>query len=293
MLNHITTKFDRNRRNVTEDFRSYHILFTTHYNDIISDFWRAGEIRYNNTMYKEYHQLSKEKKRVLEYTLSIFAILDSYVSEHIGSVSTDIKELQALWAAQSVQEWEHAITYGEMLKHIWKNKNERDDIRSIVDTSPAILKLRNWIKETTKNDKSTNMIIILQIALEGIIFAGYFCNIFWFTQNRLFKPLSEANISISRDENKHAVIWMDIYENFVSNKGKYDNITRNVFEQATELSKGILDEMFDGKDLVTKGVETLTSTKCKQYVEAMSDCMLQRMKIKKVYDVKSPYKFME
>ena len=76
---------------------------------------------------------------------------------------------------------------------------------------PAVAEKAQWAAKWMQTENSFAERIVAFAAVEGILFSGSFCSIYWLKKRGLMPGLTFSNELISRDEGLHADFGCLIY----------------------------------------------------------------------------------
>lgn len=123
------------------------------------------------------------------------------------------------------------------------------------------------------------------ICVEGIMFSGSFCAIYWLKSRGLMPGLSTANEFISRDENMHTEFAIELYK--MSNEKVDESTAHQIFKEAVDIEKEFITESLP---------VSLIGINCKlmsQYIEYVADRWLILLGFSRLYNSQNPFTFME
>mgnify|MGYP000427152482 CR=1 FL=1 len=123
------------------------------------------------------------------------------------------------------------------------------------------------------------------ICVEGIFFSGSFCAIYWLKSRGLMPGLSTANQFISRDENLHAEMAIELYKML---ENRLDQTTvHSIFKEAVEIEREFITESLP-VSLIGMNEKLMS-----QYIEMVADRWLVLLGYDKLYGTANPFPFME
>lgn len=123
------------------------------------------------------------------------------------------------------------------------------------------------------------------ICVEGIMFSGSFCAIYWLKNRGLMPGLSTANEFISRDENMHTEFAIELYK--MCKDPLSEDIVHQIFKEAVDIEKEFITESLP---------VSLIGINCKlmsQYIEYVADRWLILLGFSRLYNSQNPFTFME
>jgi ribonucleotide reductase beta subunit family protein with ferritin-like domain len=122
------------------------------------------------------------------------------------------------------------------------------------------------------------------ICVEGILFSGSFCAIYWLKQRGLMPGLGLANEFIARDEGLHQSFGEVLYGH-LKRKLPPHRVTE-IVKEAVEDEKRFICEALP-VSLVGMNSELMS-----EYIEYVADRILVNLGVPKVYNAKNPFAFM-
>merc|ERR1711975_113064 len=81
---------------------------------------------------------------------------------------------------------------------------EKSKLFDAIHTMPAVEEKARWAVQWMNDENSFAERIVAFAAVEGILFSGSFCAIYWLKKRGLMPGLTFSNELISRDEGLHA-----------------------------------------------------------------------------------------
>ena len=128
--------------------------------------------------------------------------------------------------------------------------------------------------------------LIAFAAVEGIFFSGAFCSIFWLKKRGLMPGLATSNEFISRDEGMHRDFACHLHNNHLVNKVPKDRI-KQILIEALDIEREFITESLP-VDLIG-----MNSNLMAQYLEFVTDHLLETLDCEKVFNVENPFDFMD
>lgn len=105
----------------------------------------------------------------------------------------------------------HSETYALLIDNYIKDPTEKDYLFSAISTVPAVTKKAEWAVRWMDENASFAERLIGYACVEGILFSGSFCAIYWLKKRGLMPGLTFSNELISRDEGLHADFGCLVY----------------------------------------------------------------------------------
>ena len=175
------------------------------------------------------------------------------------SSEVQIPEARAFYGFQIAMENIHSETYSLLIEQYIKDPKEKDDLFDAIHTMPAVREKASWAIQWMNRESSFAERLVAFAAVEGILFSGSFCAIFWLKKRGLMPGLTFSNELISRDEGLHADFACLLYgmlQNRLPEEVVHD-IIRGAVEVERKFICGALscDLIGMNKDLMTQYIE--------------------------------------
>ena len=272
-----------------------YVMFPIEYNDIwemykkqVDSFWRAEEIDLSKD-YNHWVNLTEEERHFISTILAFFAASDGIVSENLAlRFMNDIQvaEARAFYGFQIAMENIHSETYSLLIDTYIKNPEEKMKLFQGIDNFPCIKKKADWAKKWITDKKSNFASRLVAFAcVEGIMFSGAFCSIYWLKKRGLMPGLTFSNELISRDEALHAEFAILLYKKLTKklSKNKINEIIKEAVEIETEF-------ICDALPCRLIGMNSILMT---QYIQFVADRLIVQLGYEKIYNVPNPFEWME
>jgi ribonucleoside-diphosphate reductase subunit M2 len=271
------------------------VMFPIQHQDIwemykkhVDCFWRAEEIDLTKDL-NHWSDLSSDEKYFISMILAFFAASDGIVLENLGlrfMNEVQVSEARAFYGFQIAMENIHSHTYSLLIDTYIKNTEEKDKLFNGIANFPCIKKKADWAQKWI-GDKRSNFAtrLIAFACVEGIMFSGAFCSIYWLKKRGLMPGLTFSNELISRDEALHTEFAILLYKKMIKklSKAKVYEIIREAVEIETEFICDALPCRLIGMnaDLMT------------QYIQFVADRLSVQLGYDKIYNVINPFDWME
>jgi ribonucleoside-diphosphate reductase subunit M2 len=258
------------------------------YKKHVDCFWRAEEIDLTKDL-NHWSDLSSDEKYFISMILAFFAASDGIVLENLGlrfMNEVQVSEARAFYGFQIAMENIHSHTYSLLIDTYIKNTEEKDKLFNGIANFPCIKKKADWAQKWI-GDKRSNFAtrLIAFACVEGIMFSGAFCSIYWLKKRGLMPGLTFSNELISRDEALHTEFAILLYKKMIKklSKAKVYEIIREAVEIETEFICDALPCRLIGMnaDLMT------------QYIQFVADRLSVQLGYDKIYNVINPFDWME
>ena len=259
-----------------------------YYKKAMSSFWTPEEIDLTKDK-NDWNSLSSDEKYFIEMALSFFAASDGIVNENLVERFTSevkIQEAKFFYGFQVAIENIHSETYSLLIDTYIKDKLEKDRLLNAIETIPSVKKKADWaLKWISDKNSSFGKRVIAFAAVEGIFFSGSFCSIFWLKKRGLMPGLSFSNELISRDEGLHTEFAVLMYS-MLREKPKEEDV-KLIIQEAVTIEKEFIT------DSLPCSLIGMNKNLMSQYIEYVSDRLLQMLKIEPVYKTTNPFEWME
>jgi ribonucleotide reductase beta subunit family protein with ferritin-like domain len=274
---------------------SRYVMFPIEHNDIwemykkqVDSFWRAEEIDLSKD-YNHWVNLTEEERHFISTILAFFAASDGIVSENLAlRFMNDIQvaEARAFYGFQIAMENIHSETYSLLIDTYIKNPEEKMRLFQGIDNFPCIKKKADWAKKWITDKKSTFASRLVAFAcVEGIMFSGAFCSIYWLKKRGLMPGLTFSNELISRDEALHAEFAILLYKKLTKKLSK--NKINDIIKEAVEIESEFICDALPCRLI---GMNSILMT---QYIQFVADRLIVQLGYEKIYNAPNPFEWME
>jgi len=270
------------------------VMFPLHYPEVWemykkheASFWTAEEIDLSQDN-KDWEGLSDNERHFLKHVLAFFAASDGIVLENLaGRFSTEIQipEARAFYAFQMAMENIHSETYSLLIEQYIRDPAEKDAVFNAITSMPPVQAKAEWAVQWMKGENSFAERIVAFAAVEGILFSGSFCAIYWLKKRGLMPGLTFSNELISRDEGLHAEFACLIYS--MLQKKLPDDVVHEMIQEAVSVERHFICEALSC-DLIGMNSELMT-----RYIEFVADRLLSALGHPKLFNVTNPFDWME
>lgn len=254
-----------------------------------ASFWTAEEIDLQRDVRDWKEKLTDDERHFIKHVLAFFAASDGIVNENIIlnlAAKTQYPEARAFYAFQFAMEQIHSEVYSLLIDAFIDNPKEKNMLFNAVETIPSVKKKADWALQWMAPENSFAHQLIAFAAVEGIFFSGSFCAIFWLKKRGLMPGLTFSNELISRDEGLHTDFACLLHREHIKNKIPAKEITK-ILTTALEVELDFITESLP-VELIGMNAKSMT-----QYMQFVTDHLLQELAAPKVYNVKNPFPFME
>jgi len=258
------------------------------YKKQVDCFWRAEEIDLSKDM-NHWLTLSDAEKYFVSMILAFFAASDGIVLENLGSRfmnEVQVSEARAFYGFQIAMENIHSQTYSLLIDTYIKNPEEKDKLFNGIENFPCIKKKADWAQKWIGDKRSSFATRLIAFAcVEGIMFSGAFCSIYWLKKRGLMPGLTFSNELISRDEALHTEFAILLYKKLLKKVSK--NKVYEIIKEAVAIESEFICDALPCR-LIGMNAELMT-----QYIQFVADRLVVQLGYDKIYNANNPFSWME
>jgi len=252
-----------------------------------ASFWTAEEIDLSQDN-KDWDDLSNQERHFVKHVLAFFAASDGIVLENLaGSFATDVQipEARAFYGFQMAMENIHSETYSLLIEQYIKDPKEKHDVFDAIHTMAPVREKAEWAIQWMNPENSFAERLVAFAAVEGILFSGSFCAIYWLKKRGLMPGLTFSNELISRDEGLHTEFACLLYR--MLQNPLPDDIIHHMIRGAVEVERRFICEALSC-DLIG-----MNSDMMMRYIEFVADRLLSALGHPKLFNATNPFDWME
>merc|ERR1711966_522209 len=223
-----------------------------------------------------------------KHVLAFFAASDGIVLENLAghfSIEVQIPEARAFYGFQIAMENIHSETYSLLIEQYIKDPEEKEQVFDAINTMPAVREKAEWAVQWMNGSSSFAERILAFACVEGILFSGSFCAIYWLKKRGLMPGLTFSNELISRDEGLHAEFACLLY-NMLENKLPKD-VMNGIIRGAVAAERRFICDALSC-ELIGMNNELMT-----KYIEFVADRLLVALGHPKIFHATNPFDWME
>lgn len=179
----------------------------------------------------------------------------------------------------------HSETYSLLIEQYIREPAERHDVFNAINTMPPVQDKAKWVVQWMNKENSFAERIVAFAAVEGILFSGSFCAIYWLKKRGLMPGLTFSNELISRDEGLHAEFACLLYG--MLQKKLPEDVVHNIVRGAVEVERHFICEALSC-DLIGMNSDLMT-----RYIEFVADRLLTALGHSKLFGATNPFDWME
>jgi len=252
-----------------------------------ASFWTAEEVDLSQDG-QDWERLTDPERYFIKHVLAFFAASDGIVLENLaGQFSTEVQvpEARAFYGFQIAMENIHSETYSLLIDNYIKDPDEKDSMFNAIHTMPPVKEKAEWAVQWMNRDNCFAERIVAFAAVEGVLFSGSFCAIYWLKKRGLMPGLTFSNELISRDEGLHAEFACMLY-NMLQHRLPED-VVHEIIRGAVEVERRFICEALSC-DLIGMNSELMT-----KYIEFVADRLLSALGHSKLFGSANPFDWME
>jgi ribonucleotide reductase beta subunit family protein with ferritin-like domain len=269
-------------------------LFPVKHNDLWkfykqaqASYWTAEEIDLSEDL-KHWAGLTADERHFIKHVLAFFASSDGIVNENLAErFMKDVTDpsARAFYAFQIAMETVHSETYSLLIETYVKDTAEKAKLFGAIQGIPAVKRKAEWAMRWAGSEASFAERLIAFAAVEGIMFSGSFCALFWLKKRGLMPGLTFSNELISRDEGLHRDFACLLHSKLVDKCP--EAVARAIIADAVDAEKEFVCEALP-VSLIGMNADMMAS-----YIEFVADHLLVTLGFGKMYNTGNPFDFME
>merc|ERR1712224_869088 len=101
------------------------------------------------------------------------------------SVEVQVPEARAFYGFQIAMENIHSETYSLLIEQYIRDSEEKTKVLNAIHTMPAVEEKANWAVQWMNSENSFAERLVAFAAVEGVLFSGSFCAIYWLKKRGL------------------------------------------------------------------------------------------------------------
>jgi ribonucleotide reductase beta subunit family protein with ferritin-like domain len=184
---------------------------------------------------RDWSNATPEERMFIENILAFFATADSIVNENLAQqfmAEVQIPEARMFYSIQIMNETIHNLVYTKLLESYVSDEDHRLHLFRGLHTIPAVKQITDWTRAWISDTIPFEERLVAFICVEGLLFSGMFCSIYWLNERGILPAISFANKLIARDEGLHTDFGILLYTQYC---------TQLSTERAHEIIRGALE----------------------------------------------------
>jgi len=258
------------------------------YKRAVASFWTAEEIDFSKDRDDWDYKLKPDEKHFIKHVLAFFASSDGIVQENLAQNflnEIQIPEARLFYSYQIFNESIHNQTYGLLIDTYIDDDAEKKHLFEAVRTIPCVEKKAQWALKWMDKSRSFAERLVAFVCVEGLLFSGSFCSIFWLKKRGLMPSLAFSNELISRDEGLHQNFGTLLYTKYLRHKlsaNRVAAIVREAVEHEEEFTTVAVPCALIG----------MNADLLKQYIRFVADTIVVSLGYEPLYGATNPFDFM-
>jgi len=252
-----------------------------------ASFWTAEEIDLAQDS-KDWETLAEGEQHFVKHVLAFFAASDGIVNENLNDnfcSEIQVPEARCFYGFQIAMENIHSETYSLLIEQYIRDPAEKERVFDAIHTMPAVEEKANWAVQWMGGDRCFAERIVAFACVEGILFSGSFCAIYWLKKRGLMPGLTFSNELISRDEGLHTEFACLIY-GLLQNQLP-EEVVHGIVRGAVDAERRFICEALPC-DLIGMNSELMM-----RYIEFVADRLLTALGHSKLFKASNSFDWME
>ena len=284
-----------NTEKILQEDPTRFVLFPIKHHDIwnmykthMAAFWTADEVDLSQDLVDWNENLNDDERHFIKNVLAFFAASDGIVNENLAiNFINEVQyaEARCFYGFQLMMENIHSETYSLLIDTYISDPKEVDMLLNAIEHIDSVKLKAEWALKWISSDNFAERLVAFA-AVEGIFFSGSFCSIFWLKKRGLMPGLSFSNEVISRDEGLHTDFACLLYRDHIENKLSRERVLE-ILASALEIEKIFISESLPVR-LIGMNADLM-----KQYLEFVTDRLLESLGYEREYNSTCPFDFME
>jgi ribonucleoside-diphosphate reductase beta chain len=244
--------------------------------------WVAEEIDLSQD---KWYQLTEKEQEVLKMCLGFFSASDIIVNNNIVNTiigKVEQSEAEFYYNLQLFIESVHSELYALFIER-YIPQSEQLQMFNAATEIPTIKKKTDWAMKWMKDDNFEESMVAFA-CVEGLSFSVLFSLIFYFKETGKLPGLCNGNLLVMKDEQSHYEFGTHYFKNYTNGLPK--ERIREIILDCCETEKQF------AIDVLGQGLPGLTVDKMLQYVEFVTDGVLNDFGIEKQFNTTNPLNYM-
>jgi ribonucleoside-diphosphate reductase subunit M2 len=269
------------------------VMFPIQHDDVwkmykkqVDCFWVAQEVDLSKDL-NDWDKLTNDEKHFISMVLAFFAASDGLVLENLASRfmnDVQVSEARAFYGFQIAMENIHNETYSLLIDTLIRDKTEKKKLFDGIKNFPSIKKKADWGKRWITDSSSFATRLVAFACVEGIMFSGSFCSIYWLKKRGLMPGLCFSNELISRDEALHTEFAILLYSKLTEQISTEQ--IHNIIKQSVEIEIEFICEALPCRLL------GMNSDSMEKYIKFVADRLAVQLGCSKIYNILNTFDFM-
>jgi ribonucleotide reductase beta subunit family protein with ferritin-like domain len=240
----------------------------------VTKFWTVEEIDMSQDV-RDWQTLAPDEREFLLHVLAFFAVSDSLVLENlVGNFCTELSnpEVVAFYTFQAMMENVHAEMYSILLDTLCQDQEQKQRLFNAVETMPSVAQKAAFAQKWMDPQQPYEQRLIAFACVEGILFSGSFCAIYWLRKRSLCPGLTLSNEFIARDEGMHCEFAVLLYRQYTRPEDRLPAAqVREIIHAALEVERAFIAKALPHK------LTAMNSVSMSAYVYFVADRLCQQL----------------
>lgn len=285
--------YDKYHEPILEPTSDRFVMFPIRYPDLwdfykkaVASFWTADEIDLQSDL-RDWIRMTADERHFIKYVLAFFAASDGIVNENLCinfANEVQISEARAFYAYQEFNETIHSETYSLLIDTYVTDPEEKTHLFRAIEDVPAVRHKAEWAMQWMSRGTFPQRLVAFA-CVEGILFSGSFCALFWLRKRGLMPGLTFSNELIARDEGMHYLFAAALYKHL---NHRLDEATlHEIVRGAVEAETFFITEALPCK-LIGMNADLM-----KEYIRFVADSLCRELGAAPIYGARNVFDFME
>jgi ribonucleoside-diphosphate reductase beta chain len=257
------------------------------YKRAVASFWTADEISLAKDV-SEFELLTPSERHFITHVLAFFASSDGIVQENLAAnflKEVQLAEARQFFSYQIFNEAIHNETYSVLIDALVRDPATKAATFAAITQLPAVRDKAAWALKWLDASRPFAERLVAFVCVEGILFSGSFCAVYWLKTRGLMPGLGLSNQFISRDEGLHCEFGVALYAK-LADKIPGTRVQEIVREAVENEQRFITDAV--PCDLVGMNPASMSA-----YIEFVADRLLASLGADKLFGSQNPFPWME
>ena len=264
----------------------YHDLYEC-YTKALASFWTPQEISLAEDIQDWSAKLTEDDRFFIKHVLAFFAGSDGIVMENLAAHfarEVQIPEARQFYASQMMMEAVHSETYSLLIDAL-AAPHEAATLFQAIETMEPVRKKAAWALKHLDPTKRFAERLIAFMCVEGILFSGSFCAIYWLKRRGVMPGLCLSNEFISRDEALHYQFAVKLYSHLKHSLP--ESVVRQIVTEAVDT------ELEFVRDAIPVRLIGMNADLMQEYIKFVADRAMLDLGLTKIYNAENPFPWME
>lgn len=258
------------------------------YKKSLASFWNVEEVDMSQDVIDWETKLNDDERHFIKMTLAYFASADVIVNVNLAERfirEIQIHEARNVLVFQMAMEDIHSEMYSLLIDVLIRDSAEKLRLFKAIETVPAVKRKAEWAQKWIKSESASFAQRVIGMAcVEGIMFSGSFCALYWLKKRSLMPGTTFSNEVISRDEGLHTDFGCLLYS-MLEHKLP-ESVVHEIVNEAVEIEDFYITES------LPVGLIGMNAELMSQYIRFVADRLLVALGYNKLYNEPLPFDWM-